>query len=180
MSSLGRLGALGSSGGKSDLRPSRLRGLMPPLRPTDHLRPHLSWRKRKGEGAALVADSELVWREGSSPPRPQPCLPRFVRSVYRREKAKGCVSSSSGSHRRAFPGETEGTWEAGGRGGSSRDRRCQGNVTGGNTFAQNENGEREQFSNLQAIRKKASREMKKMTLSGMFFQSEQEAHTSLP
>lgn len=50
---------------------------------------------------------------------------------------------------------------------SPGDWRCQGNVMGGNTFAQNENGEREQFSNLQAIRKKGISGNKKMTLSGM-------------
>lgn len=47
-------------------------------------------------------------------------------------------------------------WEAAEGGGpaSPGDRRCRGDVTGGNAFAQDENGEREQFSNLQAIRKK--------------------------
>lgn len=123
---------------------------MAPLRPTHHLRPHFTLQEAGGrrDCPGHRADSKLVWRGSqlsAARLRPFPCA---LSDLFTEEKNQRAVFLPAPFASRRFPGE------AGRRGRSSRDRRCQGNVTGGNTFAQNENGEREQFSNLQAIREK--------------------------
>ena len=154
ITSLGRPGAQGArterfppSQVKSGSRTLHSQALVPPLRPTDCLRP--SSYPPGNRGRRDPPDSEQI--QGRSEMKSQ--LPSdagsgsshlVLSNLFTKEKSqRSCISSNLVSNLeslRGFPGETEGTWEAGGGALLVQARRCQGNVTRGNAFAQSERG----------------------------------------
>lgn len=72
--------------------------------------------ERQGLPWSLGRSKAGLGMDASSPHTRTPVLPTsFLSDLFTKEKSqRSCTSSSSVSNRGGFPGETEGTWEAGG------------------------------------------------------------------
>lgn len=111
------------------------RDLLPPLRPTVHLCQEKG-RQKEVTRPSYSSNLRQIWEEKAALLFPGIGSSRFTLSnLFTKERnQRSCVSSNLLLDVGGFPGGTEGTWEAGG-GARLRDRRCQGNVTRGSSFA---------------------------------------------